>query len=76
MSGLLHGFADAMNEYSPPAPTSDRPDLRRIDIEGAHTIRTIDRSYPVLAVNEENVRVRTASGWLDVAFGDVLGVTK
>ena len=76
MSGLLHGFADAMNEYSPPASTSDRPVLRRIDIEGAHTIRTSDRSYPVLAVSEANVRVRTASGWLDVAFGDVLGVTK
>ena len=76
MRSLLEGFAAEMSALPWPGnKPSDRPVLRRVDIDGAHTIRTSGGSYPVLQVNDETVRVRTTWGWLDIPFNEVLGVT-
>ena len=77
MTGLLDGLAAEMRALPWPGrkPTGDRPVLRAIDLVEASRVRTADGTFEVLQVGESSVRVRKSWGWVDVPFGDVLGVT-
>jgi len=78
MSSLLEGFAADMRALPWPGnKPSDRPVLRRVDIERARWVRTAQGRFVLHEVNDDDtvtILIGPASP-VRVPLGDVLGVT-